>query len=306
MRKAVYLVHTRAGGGRADVRLRRLLARNEPLADHRSIVRISCPTDARRAVARLEPHQFPVAAGGDGTAAMVAAALLEAGVTDRPLGVLPLGTANLLARNLGLRDPLRALQTLGRGVVRRIDVMRTSDPHAPVALVSVSAGWEGRFIEAYAAGRGLGRAAAGVRGLAAAGVHAEAVTLQLNGVTVLDDREGVFSAGLYNTRFYVGGLVVSPNADLEDGECESFVYRTAATYAAAMTRSLLRSGRVRASIIRHREDRHASPNAPQSGRWKTAVLRSAGVLQIDGEPRSPQRLALRVEPNALPVVVPGP
>jgi diacylglycerol kinase family enzyme len=218
---------------------------------------------------------------------------------------LPLGTANLLARNLGAHDPLRALQTLARGVVRRIDVMRTSDPHAPVALVSVSAGWEGRFIEAYAASRGLGRAAAGVYGLVAAGLRAEAVTLELNEVTVLDGREAVFSAGLYNTRFYAGGLVVSPNADPADGECESFVYRTAATYAAAMTRRLLWSGRLQARIIRDREDRHASVDAPQSARWTAAVLVSAGVLQIDGEPRPPQCLALRVEPNALPILVPG-
>jgi diacylglycerol kinase (ATP) len=305
MREAVYLVHTCAGGGRADARLRRLLARNEPFAGPCSIVRISCPTDALRVVARLEPHQFPVAAGGDGTAAMVVAALLEVGCADRPLGLLPLGTANLLARNLGLHNPLQALLTLGRGVVRRIDVMRTSDPQAPVALVSISAGWEGRFIEAYAAGRGLGRAAAGVRGLAAAGVRAEAVTLQLNGVTVLDGCDPVFSAGLYNTRFYAGGLTVVPNADPADGECESLVYRTAAAYAAAMTRSLLWSERVQARIIRDREDRHASADAPQRGRWKAAVLGSAGVLQIDGEPRSPQRLALTVEPNALPVLVPG-
>jgi diacylglycerol kinase (ATP) len=305
MPEAVYLVHVGAGRGRADGRLRRLLARNDTPAGHRSIVRITCPADARRAVARLEPHQFPVAAGGDGTAAMVAAALLEAGGTDRPMGVLPLGTANLLARNLGAHDPLRALQTLARGVVRRIDVMRTSDPHAPVALVSVSAGWEGRFIEAYAASRGLGRAAAGVYGLVAAGLRAEAVTLELNEVTVLDGREAVFSAGLYNTRFYAGGLVVSPNADPADGECESFVYRTAATYAAAMTRRLLWSGRLQARIIRDREDRHASVDAPQSARWTAAVLVSAGVLQIDGEPRPPQCLALRVEPNALPILVPG-
>jgi diacylglycerol kinase (ATP) len=305
MRDPVYLVHPRAGGGRADVRLCRLLALNDTPTGRRSIVRISCPADALRAVARLEPHQFPVAAGGDGTAGMIAAALLEAANADRPLGVLPLGTANLLARNLGLRDPLHALQTLGRGFVRRIDVMRTSDPQAPVALVSVSAGWEGRFIEAYAAGRGLGRAAAGVRGLAAAGARAEVVTLQLNGATVLDGREAVFSAGLYNTRFYAGGLIVSPNADPADGECESFVYRTAAAYVAAMTRRLLWAGRGQGGIIRGREDRHASADAPQSGRWKAAVLGSAGVVQIDGEPRPPQCLVLRVEPNALPVLVPG-
>jgi diacylglycerol kinase family enzyme len=303
MREAVYLVHTRAGRGRADVRLRRLLARNGAGGSHRSIVRISSPAEALRAVAQLEPHQFPVAAGGDGAAAMVAAALLEAGDADTPVGVLPLGTANLLARNLGVPDPLTALQTLERGVVRRIDVIRTSDPQAPVALVSISAGWEGRFIAAYAAGRGLGRAAAGVRGLAAAGLHGEAVMLQLDGRTVLDGRAPVFSAGLYNTRFSAGGLVVSPDADPTDGECESFVYHTAASYAAAMTLRLLRSGRVPPRTFQDREHAHAAAGRPQRGRWKVALLQSPGVVQIDGEPRPPQCLVLTVEANALPVLV---
>jgi len=61
-----------------------------------------------------------VAAGGDGTATAVASAVVS---TDKALAVLPLGTANLLARDLGIPlgidDAVAQLKTMS---VRRIDV----------------------------------------------------------------------------------------------------------------------------------------------------------------------------------------
>lgn len=43
-----------------------------------------------------------IAAGGDGTATALAAAIVQSGASGKSLAVLPLGTANLLARDLGL------------------------------------------------------------------------------------------------------------------------------------------------------------------------------------------------------------
>lgn len=62
-----------------------------------------------------------VAAGGDGTVRAVAEALIGSGT---PLGLIPLGTGNLLARNLGadLGDPHRNVDIALFGAERAIDM----------------------------------------------------------------------------------------------------------------------------------------------------------------------------------------
>ncbi|CAM3128365.1 lipid kinase YegS [Methylobacterium mesophilicum] len=79
------------------------------------------PLSLRIAAAASEPDiDALVVAGGDGTIACAAAALV--GKTT-PLGILPLGTLNLLARDLGVPlDIDAAVAALVSGTRRRIDV----------------------------------------------------------------------------------------------------------------------------------------------------------------------------------------
>ncbi|MFT8245400.1 diacylglycerol/lipid kinase family protein [Roseomonas sp. BN140053] len=61
-----------------------------------------------------------IVGGGDGTLRSAAGRLAG---TDRTLGILPLGTLNLLARDLGLPlDPVEAARLLGQAAERRIDL----------------------------------------------------------------------------------------------------------------------------------------------------------------------------------------
>lgn len=80
-----------------------------------------------------------LSAGGDGTVMAIAAALSGTGV---PLGILPLGTGNLLARNLGL--PLKvdqAIEVALKGRDRTIDLgSMTKDGAEDATVFAVMAG----------------------------------------------------------------------------------------------------------------------------------------------------------------------
>ncbi len=80
--------------------------------------------DAREFAAQAVAQHVDVVAvlGGDGTIMQAASAMVH---TEVPLGVLPGGTGNQLAGNLRLSfNPVRAAQTLVRGVARPFDLGR--------------------------------------------------------------------------------------------------------------------------------------------------------------------------------------
>ncbi|GAA2224044.1 diacylglycerol kinase family protein [Herbiconiux moechotypicola] len=106
---------------------------------------------ARQALA--EGADLVIAAGGDGTVRAVAEELRDAGV---PLGLLPSGTGNLLARNLDLTldDTATALETAFRGDDRAIDLglIRIRHPDGTVGqhayLVMAGLGLDAKMLSA--------------------------------------------------------------------------------------------------------------------------------------------------------------
>ncbi|MBX9931434.1 MAG: diacylglycerol kinase [Methylobacterium sp.] len=77
-------------------------------------------SDRLSAAAALPGVEALVVGGGDGTIACAAGVMIGQGL---PLGVLPLGTMNLLAKDLGLPLDLdEAIATISSGETRRIDV----------------------------------------------------------------------------------------------------------------------------------------------------------------------------------------
>jgi diacylglycerol kinase family enzyme len=76
-------------------------------------------TRVARELARDHDVDAVVAAGGDGTVSAVAAGLVG---TDVALGVIPLGTLNHFAKDLGIRDLDSAIAAIAAGTPRRIDV----------------------------------------------------------------------------------------------------------------------------------------------------------------------------------------
>ncbi len=111
----------------------------------------------RMARARDSGAHCVVVAGGDGTIACAAQTLAGTGVA---LGMIPCGTMNLLARDLGL-DPAdrdAAIRTLGQGVVRAIDVGEVTgeDGERHVFLCASMLGTPARLSRHREAGRARG------------------------------------------------------------------------------------------------------------------------------------------------------
>lgn len=84
------------------------------------------PTEiAQRAV--REGYDLVVVGGGDGTVSEVAKGLLHAAI---PLGIVPIGTYNNIARSLNLpTDLAEACQVLARGQIKQVDVGVANGEH---------------------------------------------------------------------------------------------------------------------------------------------------------------------------------
>ena len=96
-----------------------LRARGEPRAEAVSDQRRATPGDKAVRKALAEGAQLVVVCGGDGTVSACAAALAGTGV---PMAVIPIGTGNLVARNLGIPADLTvAVGVAVSGVDRAVD-----------------------------------------------------------------------------------------------------------------------------------------------------------------------------------------
>lgn len=115
----------RGRGARAAGRLARAFERHGLEA---RIVLLPGPGSARTLVRDMAPSYAAVAAvGGDGTVNEVAGALLAAG-RRRPLGLVPLGLSNCLARHLNLpAEPEGAVAVIARGRLKKMDAALVGD-----------------------------------------------------------------------------------------------------------------------------------------------------------------------------------
>lgn len=159
-----------------------------------------------------------IAAGGDGTVRCVAEILAG---TDTPMGLVPLGTGNLLARNLGIdvADPLNAGQGVLSGSETAMDVIRAVVDHGKEELFLVAAGLGydasimGDTIDGLKDRVGwLAYVEAGIRHLPGKPVTA---TVTVDGQSPINRR--VRSVMVGNCGKLMGGLKIFPDASVTDG-----------------------------------------------------------------------------------------
>jgi diacylglycerol kinase (ATP) len=234
-------------------------------------------------------------AGGDGTVHDVANGILRSG---RPvtLGVVPLGTGNDFARTLAIPlDPEEALEVLGRGRVRVVDVFlvrfgteRSYGLNVTQGGFAGEIGWGMASSEKSAPGS-LSYVAGAVASLADLAEYRTSITWEDGSREVLD----VVSVTVANGRTAGGGFAIAPMASLEDGLLDVVIVRTGSLpELTPVAARLLAGSHTENDLVRHRTTRRiAVSSEPRM------------AFSVDGEALTREAVELQVVPKALRVLV---
>jgi YegS/Rv2252/BmrU family lipid kinase len=247
------------------------------------------PGDAERFAATADPEAFDlvVAAGGDGTVNETINGLASSGL---PLALIPLGTANVLAAEIGLRtDPTAVADCVAEGEIRPIALGAANGRRF---IVMAGAGFDAHVV-ARVSPRMKGWLSKGayvlatLRELAAFGfpiyeVQADNTTWRAASVIVA------------NGRHYAGRFVCAPKARLESESLQVCLFERPGRRAAVRYALALFSGRLPAAagyrvIEARRVEVRGRPGEP---------------LQGDGDVIGQLPATIEVLPGALALVHP--
>lgn len=287
----VFLANPGAREGRVISRLQAVLKKIPAVAAQSEMLCVRSGDEIRSALRRIPSDAIPVAVGGDGTVNMLVRALREANMGARPVGVLPFGTGNAFAHAIGVGKISQALAALATHEVRSLDLMITTHPEAPVALVSISTGFESRFLWHYAKWRKWTPLGGGLLSFFRTSASTcNGITLTCDDVPSVYPAERVYNAGLYNMPCYAFGRTVFPDADPADGVAYALVCASAQVYWKTLLQGL-------------RPKQAAANSCPRARSWRSAYIESVHSMQIDGEVVSGGAIQVRIEPKALNVLV---
>jgi YegS/Rv2252/BmrU family lipid kinase len=230
-----------------------------------------------------------VVGGGDGTINAAAPGILATGL---PLGILPLGTANDLARTLGIPlDPAEAARVAATGRLRRIDLGEANGvPFFNVASIGLSVEIARELTRETKRRWGvLGYAVAGVRVLRR--MRPFGAEIRIGGET---HRVKSVQIGVGNGRHYGGGMTVEENAAPDDGKLDVYTIDVRGWWELPLLFPAFRSGR--------------------QGRWRNVhtwdcteveiLTRRPQRVNTDGEVTTKTPARFRVLPGAVRIACP--
>jgi YegS/Rv2252/BmrU family lipid kinase len=206
------LVNPSAGGGRANesvAEIERELAAAG--IEHQTVLTKSLEGGVAAAVSAAKKGEIPVVVSGDGLIGQIGGALAEG---DIPIGIIPGGRGNDLARVLGIPTDFReAVAVLAAGRTRSIDVGEVNGQRflciascgfdSDANRIANEAKWvRGQLVYAYAALRAL------------IAWKPATFTLTLDGV---ERKVTGYSVAVANSKAYGGGMMIAPDAELDDG-----------------------------------------------------------------------------------------
>lgn len=232
-----------------------------------------------------------VVGGGDGTLNGVIEAVLASGL---PLGILPLGTANDLARGLGIpNDLVGACRIIANGHTRPIDLGCVNGKHF-FNVASLGASVEiARTMQ-----RSRDRNARwGVLSYPLALLTAARRCRPFRATIRVDGHEQdsyAYQVSVGNGRFYGGGMLVAEEAALDDGSLDLYSLKVRSLWRLLLHLPAFRAGR------------HQTWRGVLHLRGKTIVVRTSRSMPIntDGELTTRTPAVFSVLPGALPIFVP--
>lgn len=245
-----------------------------------------------------------LAAGGDGTLGEVANGLAG---TDTAMAPLPMGTANSFARELLMPLPnflekhklLDAASLLLAGKIQSMDMgwMPGENGHGRNWLLWAGTGVDGYLVDRVeprpAWSKRMGRLGYFLQSLAAArSVPRMQATVEVDGRVLHADCVLVL---ISNCRLYAGGQVVlNPNAHLDDGQMEVWLFRGEGL-----------KHTIQYLVQARREKHHHDPNVTCiNGRQFTITTTPVMPCQADGDKAGLTPLCCEVRPRALRLLVP--
>ena len=235
-------------------------------------------------VSRIAPDRV-VAVGGDGTIKSVAQQLLGTGI---PLGIIPAGSANGMAKELGLPiDIEKNLDIVVNGQVKDIDVIRINDKEISIHLSDI--GLNALLIKYFERNKGRGKWGyfkAVFRTL----WEKQLMHVHIKGNGV-DERRKAFMIVLANASKYGTGALINPEGSLDDGEFELIIVRRLAL--AELIKML----------IQHRQ---FNPNKIDIIKVKEVTLTPVrkAYFQVDGEYRGKvQHVKASILPGQLSIML---
>jgi YegS/Rv2252/BmrU family lipid kinase len=245
---------------------------------------------AEQALRAIEAGEVPVVMSGDGLVGAVGGAMAG---SDTPLGIIPGGRGNDLARVLGIPDePEAAVDALLAGHSRWIDVGEANGKRF-LGIVSIGFDSEanrraneihflrGNLVYAYAALRTLlGWKPARFT------VRVDAERIRLTG----------YSVSVANSRAFGGGMYIAPDAELDDGEFD------------IVTVGEVGKLRFVGNLPKVFKGTHIEEDEVQVFRAQHLELSASKPFPVyaDGEHLTELPATLRVLPRALRVLVPAP
>lgn len=210
-RRALLLINRNSRNGASDIdaALARLQELDVALIQPDLERPAQIPTLIRR---HREEVDLVIVGGGDGSLNAAAPALVEAGL---PLGVLPLGTANDLARTLDIpTDPVQACEVIAGGMRHRIDLGRVNG-HYFFNVAHIGLGVQvARTISGQAKQRLGSWAYLTALGSALKAMRAFRAHVECDGRS---RRIWTSQIAVGNGRHFGGGVTVAEEAEIDDG-----------------------------------------------------------------------------------------